>query len=150
MFDISSPSPTAPIYYIASGVGANYSLTTGFANIVFGTSNPSFTIDIPGRYLVNANVQINYSGATFAGVQNVNCKVVRTNNDAVDLTSSVGLSTNVVTTLTAQCGVINCPQVIYSTSNSNDILTIQGIVATAPSVGSLTVSSAVVSAIKID
>lgn len=131
------------------GTGTAYSLTATPAALVFGTTSPSIVINKPGTYLIRAMAELNYNAATFAAVRDVTLKLRRTNNTAADLTNGLSvLKTQIITTLTFTMPIFS-RDVIYTTSNSDDIITIFGDVSVLPSAGSLDVVTASVVAIRL-
>lgn len=128
--------------------GSSHQLTNSFSDLNFGGQDPIITLN-PGRYIIISHVQVEYNGATFLSSQDVNFKLKRVNNNAIDVSASVGTRTMTVTTLTAQLDCINLPTVVYDTTNFGDSITIQGMVDNVPSVGSLDVSEAELLAIKL-
>lgn len=153
-------SATATLARAALGVGgANltvyaagtvYSLTNTAALIDFGTTDPSLVITAPGVWLILARARIDYTGATFAAVRTGALKLRRTNNTAADVSNSpCGFLTDIITTLTYTLGTFNLPPVIYTTTNSDDIIQLWGSISTVPSAGTLDVSEASVVAIKL-
>lgn len=134
----------------AYAAGTAYSLTNAQAALVFGTTSPSITINVAGTYLLLSVVRIDYNGATFAASRNATLKLRRTNNTAADVTNATTTyETAVVTLLTDTMATINLPPVVYTTSNTNDIVTIFGGLNTAPSAGSLDAVEASLVAIRL-
>lgn len=133
------------------GSGADYALTNTSAAINFGGQDPTLTISKAGTWLITAAANLKYNGATFAANRTVSLKLRRTNNTPADLADSgLTLTTGIVTTLTASFAAAQLPYVIYSTTNTNDVITIFGDVNTVPSAGSLDVIDASLVAIRID
>ena len=125
------------------GVGTAYTLTTSSAAVDLGTTDPAITVDKTGTYALRAKVVLKYNGATFAANQNVTIKLRRTNNTAADVSnSSTVIVTGIVTTVTESFATVSLPEVIYTTTNTDDSITIYADVATAPSAGSLDVTEA--------
>lgn len=145
-----SPKPLQNSALSVYAAGTAYSLTNTAAALTFGTTSPSLTITDPGTYLLLARVRVDYNGATFAAVRNVTLKLRRTNNTAADLTNaSTGFKTAVVTTVTYTADDAVIPPVIYTTQNSNDIISIFGSIDTGPTAGSIDCVEAEIIAIKI-
>ena len=142
---------TAAAYRIAAyGTGTAYSLTNASAALDFGTTDPSITVAEAGTYLVRGRVLLKYNGATFAANRTVTLKFRRTNNTAADLTSgSTALTTDIITLSTGTWVECQMPEVVYTTTNTDDAITIYGDVSTVPSAGSLDATEAHVLAQRI-
>ena len=126
----------------AYGAGTSYQLTTTPAAVVLGTTNPTITLGKAGTYLIIADVVVDYNGATFAAGRDVIAKIRRTNNTAADLTGGARtIKTNITTTET---GTLVCVSIAitYTTTATDDALTIFGSVSALPSAGSLDISDA--------
>lgn len=129
--------------------GTAYQLTATPAAVIFGTSSPSLTINAAGTYLIMARAKLNYTGATFAAVRTTALKLRRTNNTAADLTNgSVAASTAIITALTFSF-IDQCWQIIYTTTNTNDIISLFGSIDIIPSLGSIDVGEASIIAIRL-
>lgn len=138
------------VYYSTVAAGTAYSLTATPAALDFGTTDPAITIAVAGTYMINARVKVDYNGATFAASQDMTFTLRRTNNTAADLTNGESvLGTGVTTIETSTLGYIDLPTVYYTTANTNDAITIFGDVSVIPSAGSLDVSGAEISAVRL-
>lgn len=148
-FDLLDESPlNYSLSVYASGTA--YQLTNSSAALNFSGTDPIITINKAGTYLIRASVKLDYTGATFAASRTVTLKLRRTNNTAADVSNStITLGTEIVTTQTSVFEVLSLPDVIYTTSNITDTLTIFGDVSVAPSAGSLDASAASIVAIRI-
>ena len=130
--------------------GSVYGLTDSSALIDFGTTDPTITIDKAGTYSIRARVTANFNGATFGTNQTATLKLRRTNNTAADITSSdVDADTGVITTETSHFITIDLPEVVYTTTNSDDIISIYGLLSATPSAGSVDITEASIIAIKL-
>ncbi len=131
------------------GAGSAYNLTATPAAVDLGTTDPAITLPGAGTYLIMARAKLDYVGATFAAVRTATVKLRRTNNTAADLTGgSLALSTEIITTLTytmEQCAW----QVVYTTANADDAITIFGDVSVLPTAGNLQVTDASIIAIRL-
>lgn len=105
------------------GVGTAYALTNTAAAIDFGTTDPAITLNVAGTYLIMGQVNIAYTGATVAA-ETATIKVRRTNNTAADLSAVVVLDLPVATTLTNTYGIFQIPPFVYTTTASNDAVTL--------------------------
>ncbi len=109
-----------PIY----GVGTAYALTNTAAAVDFGTTDPSITITSAGTYLLIAQVQLDYAGATVVA-ETATVKLRRTNNTPADVAASIiTLDLPVATTLTNTYGIFTLPPVLYTTAAITDAVTI--------------------------
>lgn len=130
--------------------GTAYSMTASDAAIDFGTTDPSLTLDKAGTYLLIGRAFLKYNAATYAGSQTATVKLRRTNNTAADVTSATTTVTlRIITTITDSVGVISIPAVIYTTSNSDDVISAYGSLSATPSAGSVDVSEASIVAIRL-
>jgi hypothetical protein len=126
--------PTLAVY----AAGTPYQLTATSSLLDFGTTDPTLTLVLPGIWLITASVRYDYTAATFAAVRTVTTKLTRTNNTPADVSDgSAQWKTRIVTTETSTALIVQLPAVIYSTSNTNDILALFGDVSVVPSAGSL-------------
>ena len=132
----------------AAGTAA-VALGTVAALIDFSTTDPSLTITAAGTYLMRARALMNYNGATFAASRNTTLKLRRTNNTAADLTNAtVTGKTDIVTTLTYTF-LDQGWDVIYTTTNADDIIQMFGNLDVVPSAGSLDVAEASIVAVRL-
>lgn len=142
------PASSPPITVYASG--SNYTMTNSSAAVDFSGIDPVVTLTEPGTYMIFARVRADYVGATFLASRTASFKLRRTNNTAADITnSSTSFRTNVITALTSTAQVLDLPVATYTTTNSNDIITIYADVSTLPTLGSFEVSEASIVAMKI-
>lgn len=145
----SDGSTRLNVTYTAYSAGTAYSLTATPAALDFGTTDPSITLSSPGTYRISATANIRYNGATFAANRTVTIKLRRTNNTAADLTGGTDTYTTDVTTTITETFAVAKLDIIYTTSNSNDAITIFGDVSATPSAGSLDAVSANVVAFRL-
>lgn len=133
-----------------AAAGTAYALTDTAAALDFGTTDPVLVIDKAGTYLISGSVNVKYNGATFAAGRTVTIKIRRTNNTAADLTGGTVVTvTGIVTTVTETFAVIALGPVVYTTTNTNDSLTIFGDVSVVPTAGSLDVIAASLTAVRL-
>lgn len=105
------------------GAGTAYALTTTSAVVTFGTTSPTIVVDKAGTYLVMAQVNLAYNGATVVA-ETATFKVRRTNNTAANVGAIPVVDLPVSTTLTNTLGIFEVPPFIYTTTNTNDSLSI--------------------------
>lgn len=131
------------------GAGSVYNLTDTAAAINLGTTDPVITLGAPGTYLILASAQLEYAAATIT-TQLAALKLRRTNNTAADVAdSSVSIDLPAATTLTHTVGIFALPPVIYTTTNSDDAISVFGNLSAAAGAGQVTVSDASIVAIRI-
>lgn len=129
--------------------GTVYALTNAAATLDFGTTDPTIIIDKAGTYLIFARVMAKYNAATFAANQTLTCKLRRTNNTAADVTNSTTAQTlRIITTITDGFEV-PLPPVIYTTTNTDDVIAVQGLLSAVPAVGSVDMTEAAITAIRL-
>ena len=146
------PPTSYPITNFTSyASGTAYTLTGTSAQLDFGTTDPIVTINQAGTYLIQANVGVKYSGATYANAQTVTFKLRRTNNTAADLTS--GSRTVEMPFLVAGAAftggdVMTLPPVVYQ-ATAGDTIGVFGILSATPPAGSVTTDSCEIVAIRL-
>ena len=116
--------------------GTAYALTDTAAAINVGTTDPVIVLNVAGTYLIMAQVNLAYTGATVVA-ETAAIKVRRTNNTAADLSVIVPIDLPVATTLTHTYGVIQIPPFIYATAATDDSVTIFANVSAALGAGSI-------------
>ena len=122
--------------YAGAGVGTVYSLTDTAAAIDLGTTDPSITITVAGTYLIMAQVHLAYNGATVAA-ETATVKVRRTNNTAADLGQVVVMDLPASTVLTHSYDIVKIPPFLYTTTATDDVVTIFANVSAALSAGTI-------------
>ena len=120
----------------AYGVGTAYVLTNTAAAVDFGTTDPVITLSVAGTYLIMAQIDLAYNGATVVA-ETATVKVRRTNNTAADLSAVVVIDLPVSTTLTNTYGTVFIPPFVYTTAATDDSVTIFANVSAALSAGSI-------------
>ncbi len=132
------------------GAGTAYTLTAVSAAVDMGTTDPVIVINKAGTYLIQARVNYQLVGATFAANRTITTKLRRTNNTAADIAnSSTAIGSGVITTITGPLGVIELPAVIYTTTAITDSLTLFADVSVVPTAGSLTITEASIVAVRL-
>ena len=116
--------------------GTAYSLTDTAAAINVGTTDPVIVLNVAGTYLIFAQVNLAYTGATVVA-ETAAIKVRRTNNTATDLSVVVPIDLPVSTTLTNTYGIVQVPPFIYTTAATDDSVTIFGNVSATLSAGTI-------------
>lgn len=118
--------------------GTVYTFTNTATAVTGGTTSPTVTLTSAGTYLIFGQVQMAYTGATVVA-ETAPLKLRRTNNTPADLTSSsLVIDLPVSTALTYTYGTVRLPQVIYTTTNTNDIVTIFANVSANLGAGTIT------------
>lgn len=120
----------------AYGAGTAYALTNAAAKIDFGTTDPVLVINKVGTYIIMAQVNLAYNGATVVA-ETATIKVRRTNNTAADVSQVVVLDLPASTILTETYGIFPLPPFIYTTTNIDDSLEIFGNVSAALGAGTI-------------
>lgn len=134
----------------AIAAGTVYTLTNTSAKVDYGTTDPVIVIPAAGSWLIWANAQTNFVGATFAAPQSVSYKIRRTNNTAADVADSTRSSDlPVITTLTGLGPSVALGPILYVTANTDDALELWGALSAAPAAGSVTVSAASILAMRV-
>jgi hypothetical protein len=146
-FTINGARVGSTIQTVAAGTA--YTMTASYANLDFGTTDPTITLTgASGRaFNVYVDVQTAFSGATYAAIQDLAFKARRTNNTAADVGTERGQPIPVMTTLTGRGPSVLIGPIPYTTAGTDDILTIQGVLSATPSAGSVTVVNATITAI---
>lgn len=146
----SGPLALGNTAYDAYAAGTAYSLTATPAGVVLGTTSPSITILVPGTYRIRGRVLLQNNGATFAANRTITLKFRRTNNTAGDLTNgSMTVLSGIITIITGPGGVVVLPEVVYTTTNADDVITIFGDVSVVPTAGSLDVVGGSIHAVRV-
>lgn len=148
-YDSGGGGPVTSNNLSANAAGTAYSLTNSAAAIVFGTTSPSITITAAGTYLIMGAVNLKYNAATMVANRTVTLTFRRTNNTAGNVGTARTATTRVITTITDDMGVFSLSPLVYTTVNSNDIITIFGSMDTVPSAGSVDIFEAEIYAIRI-
>lgn len=151
---VTTVAPSKNALWDAVGVGWNYplsvyaagtaySLTGTAAAMTFGTTNPVLVLDKAGTYKIEGRAYAQYNGATYASNQTATVKLRRTNNTAADIANATTTAKlRVITTITDTVGVMPLPPVTYTTTNTNDSITLFGSVSSTPAAGSVDISEA--------
>lgn len=130
--------------------GTVYTLTATPAAVDFGTTDPTITLNAVGTYAIRARVKVALNGATFAANRTLTVKLRRTNNTAADVAdSSTTYVVPITTTITNTLAVIELPEVLYTTANTNDVLTIFADISVTPSAGSISIDEASIVAVRL-
>lgn len=128
--------------------GTAYTMTTSYATLDFGTTDPTITLTAAGTYIIFAEVQTALVSATTT-TQTESFKLRRTNNTAADV-SSIFSSPLPVATVGTQVGPsVAITATKYTTVNANDIIALQGILSGALGAGSVTATDARVIAVRL-
>lgn len=148
---VDSVDGTTPLNNINQVVasGTVYTLTTSYAALDFGTTDPVLTITNAGTYAIYVEVQTSLVGTT-ATTQTVSFKLRRTNNTAADLSGSTfGVHLPAATAETGLGPSISIGPIKYTTTNTDDSITVQGILSASLGAGSVTASSCTITAIRM-
>lgn len=131
--------------------GTVYTLTTTSQKVDFGTNDPSITIPAAGTYLILTNIKLGYAGVTTILNRNIDLKLRRTNNTASDITNSNTSFTIPIlgTAITGTAGDCDVPALIYTTSNSNDVIELWGSISAGLATGTAQVQEASIVVVRI-
>lgn len=136
--NITVPPPTS---YTAVAAGTAYTLTGSFANVDFGTTDPTITISNAGNYLLTVDCSSSLNAATTVSGQSVEIILRRTNNTPADI-GTVRYQPLPASTL----GTADGPSVSISsfpyTASAGDIVTVQAKITGTLGAGSVTITDA--------
>jgi len=127
-----------PASYTAVASGTAYTLTGSFANVDFGTTDPTITISNAGNYLLTVDCSSALVGATPVAGQYVEIILRRDNNTAANLGTSRSQPLPIVTASTQEGPSVSIVSFPY-TASAGDIITVQ-----ARLIGTLTGGSATI------
>lgn len=148
---VDSVDGTTPLNNINQVIAAGtaYTMTNAYGSLDFGTTDPILTIANAGTYALYVDVQLNLVGATYATYDSATIKLRRTNNTAADIAGSTfGTFIPTITTITAVGPYLHVGPIKYTTTNTNDTITVQGILGSTPAAGSVTATACTITAIR--
>lgn len=147
LMDIDGVTPLNNIIQTVAA-GTAYTLTTTSAALDFGTTDPTLTIANAGTYSIYVTVQTTLVSATTT-TQSVTYKLRRTNNTAADLTGSVFGNPLPIATITSELGpTTTIGPIKYTTSATNDSITVFGAISASLGAGSATATDCTITAIR--
>lgn len=130
--------------------GTVYTLTNAAAECVFGTISPSLVIDSAGTWLIRARARVDSTASTLAATRTVTLLLRRTNNTAADLAGSpLAVKTPITAGGTFAILAGNLPEIVYTTTNANDIIQLYGLIDTVPTGGTVQVMEASIVAVRL-
>lgn len=146
---VDSVDGTTPLNNIVETVAAGtaYTLTTSYAALDFGTTDPVVVLPNAGTYTLYCVVQTALVSATTT-TQSAQFKLRRTNNTAADLGEIYGQPLPVATIGTEGGPSLSIVAVKYTTTNTNDSITIFGQISASLGAGTVTTSTARITAIR--
>lgn len=134
---------------VGLGSGTGYTLTTTPAALDLNSTDPAIVLDAAGTYLLLAGVQLDAAGMTITN-QTAALKLRRTNNTAADITgAALAIDLPVMTTLTHTLGTFRLPVVAYTTTATDDAVTIFGSISGALGAGTLVANAADITAVRL-
>lgn len=150
-FTFGSPPANTNTVFTGYSTGTNYTLTGSSAALVFGTTSPSITIATPGTYLITAQVKLYTFSLATAVSNNVVFSVERTNNTPAALGpySAILVRDIPAGTYGGVFGIYPLNPFIYTTANSNDVITIKGSWGNTVTSGTLEATNASVVAVRL-
>jgi hypothetical protein len=145
---ISTISSLTASSFVTYGTGTAATITNAAAALDFGTIDPVITITAAGTYLLMCGGTTIANGATFAAAQTMDLYAYRTNNTPGEISNSrVVLKIPIMTTLTTNTGYFMCQPTVYTTINTDDAITIYGVLSANPGAGSVQATGAWIMAI---
>ncbi len=130
-----------PTSYTAVAAGTAYTLTGSFANVDFGTTDPSITISTAGNYLLTVDCSSALVGATTVAGQSVEIILRRTNNTAADLGTARSQPLPAATISTQDGPSVSISSFPY-TAGAGDIVTVQACLIGTLGAGTVTIDNA--------
>lgn len=149
VFVFGAPPGSTTVNYTQSALGVGYTITGSVAPVVFGTTSPVITITQPGTYLLEGYLGVSASALTNAAYLTVNGGFYRTNNTAGAITNYSLFGVPPVTGLSNILSGVRLAAYLYTTTNSNDLLTMNASYTGAIGAGNLVVQVASITAIKL-
>lgn len=151
IFVFGAPPGATTVTFSINAAGTAYTLTTSTANYVFGTTNPEITITQPGTYLILGGAVYSGSALTSSGSIGIQHMFRRTNNTPTVFSSLIATGLQAVgVASTWNLGQFPITPALYTTLNSNDVITIAGFYGGGMiTAGSLIVDNAYIRAIKL-
>lgn len=135
--------------FAAVGAGTAYTMTAAYANVTMGTTSPTIPITAAGTYIVWANVQLSFVGATYAAVNSATFRLQETTANVSLTDGERGDMLPVMTTITNLGPSIMIGPVEHITADTDDVIVIQGDLGALPSAGTVTATKATVYAVRI-
>ena len=130
--------------------GGIYTFTATTDTLKVGISSMTITLTSSGTYLLFGQFNLIYNAATFAASQVITYNLFRTNNTPGVISNSQSqVRTRIITAITDEAGKYETPTLLYTTVNTNDILTLRGSVSVIPSAGSLQANQSNLLAVRI-
>jgi hypothetical protein len=122
-----------------------FTFPNAYAALAFSGTTQSITLTTAGTWQIEARVRVDYSWADTAGGENLKLKLRRTNNTAQDLDGPAVSTGDTESTFKLEAlgapsvasnyqtaGWLVLPPVMYPTANTNDVISIFGILETLP------------------
>jgi hypothetical protein len=129
-----------------TATGTAYTMTASAATVVFGTTSPVVTLTAAGAYNLTVTIKTALVGATYAALQTAGYGLYRTNNTPGALSTTFQCILPICTTTSLGAGTVTIADIPYTTANTNDTISIQGILTATPSAGSVTCSGVTITA----
>lgn len=148
-FVFGAPPSSTQVYFKTEAVGSSYVLTGAMANVVFGTTSPIITITSPGTYLITGYANFGPNGCTTTNQTAVYFGFKRTNNTSGVLTFTAVGGFEPLTGVTGIMGNASLAPYMYTTTNSDDILTLCAYYTGTVTVGQLVMNNATIAAVKL-
>ncbi len=148
-FVFGAPPGAGQVYFVGSSGGTGFTIPASQGNVVFGTTSPTVTLTSPGTYSITGAMSYGPNGCTSTNQTAVYLGVKRTNNTAAVLANRAVGGFEVLTGVTGIMGTGPIMPMVYTTTNSDDILTLVANYTGTITVGSLVSNDAVIMAVKL-
>jgi hypothetical protein len=135
------------VYKQTKSAGTVATISTSDAILNFGTTDPSIKLSGAGTYLINSNVLLDYVTTRLATRDTVVIKIKRANNTATNIDSIILFAP--ADTMNRIWGQFSIPDIIYTTSNSNDSLQINAYLKHATTHGYIRANKAQITAVRL-
>lgn len=136
--NIVVPPPTS---YTAVASGTAYTLTGSFADVDFGTTDPTITISTAGNYLLTVDCSSALNAATTVAGQTVDIILRRTNNTPADI-GTMRSQPLPPATASTQAGPAGSIASFPYTATAGDIVTVQARITGTLGAGTVTIENA--------
>jgi hypothetical protein len=125
-------------------MGGNYTMTITSTDLAsgFGLTTPT-----TGIYIAMGSVVVKYVGATYAGAQTMTFNWRRTNNTPGNITTGLPVELPVLTTFTGG-NTVAMPPIAFN-ATAGDVITIFGVLSAAPSAGSVQITAASMTLLRV-
>lgn len=148
-FVFGAPPSATQVYFTGYSSGTGYGITGVQSPIVFGTTSPTITITSPGTYLISGGINYGPNGCTSSNQIAIYLGLKRTNNTATVIANRAVGGFEPLTAVTGVMGTGALLPYIYTTTNSDDVLTLVANYTGTITSGTLAINDAVLIANKL-